>query len=115
VTTIAITLATTTTFASQVVQRYYKGMTLDIAKKALDIRSNFSSHEGNVKQKISIQGKFTLTYVDLDDLGQFRDHYVSGSNVTRLPIQFIRGLSLYYTSTLNLCGKIKITCIRHLR
>jgi len=65
-------------------------MTLDIAEKALDIRSNrnkddheLSSHEGNVKQKISIQDKFTLTYVDLDDLGQFRDHYVIGSNVTR--------------------------------
>ncbi len=46
----------------------------------------------------------------MDDLGQFRDHYVSGRDNTTLPIKFIRGLSLFCLITLNLHGKTEITC-----
>jgi hypothetical protein len=46
----------------------------------------------------------------LIDLGQFRDHYVSGRENTTLPIKFISELSLFCSITLNLCGKNEITC-----
>jgi hypothetical protein len=104
-------------FTSQVAQRYYEAMTLDIARKAMDLQTNInkndhelSHQEYNEEKNITVLGRYKLTFVVLDDLGQFRDHYVSGRENKTLPITFIRGLSLFYLITLNLCGKNEITC-----
>ena len=64
-----------------------------------------SHQEYNEDQSITILGRYSLTFVNLDDLGQFRDHYVSGRENKTLPITFICGLSLFCSITLNLCGK----------
>ncbi len=105
------------TFTSQAAQRYYDEMTLDIARKAMDIQTNInkndhvlSRQEYNEDKSITILGRYNLTFVDLDDLGQFRDHYVSGRENKTLPIKFIRKLSLFCLTNLNLCEKNKITC-----
>ncbi len=73
------------TFTSHIAQRYYEGMTLDIARKAMDVQTNInendhalSHQEYNEDKSITILGRYNLTFVDMDDLGQFRDHYVSG-------------------------------------
>jgi hypothetical protein len=92
-------------------------MTLDIARKAMDLQSNsnkndheLSHQEYNEEKTITVLGQSKLTFVDLDDLDQFRYHYVSGRDNTTLPIKFICGLSLFCSITLNLCGKTEITC-----
>ncbi len=110
------------TFTSQVAWRYYEGMTLDIARKAIDfwiiITENdhvLSHQEYNEEKSITIIGWYKLTFVDLDDLGQFRDHYVSGRENKTLPIKFICGLSLFCLTTLNLHGKTRSPAIRHVR
>jgi hypothetical protein len=64
-----------------------------------------SHQEYNEEKSITILGQYKLIFVDLDDLGQFRDHYVSGRENKALPIKFIRGPSLFCSTTLNLCGK----------
>jgi hypothetical protein len=87
------------TFTSQVAQRYYEGMTLDNTGKAMDIGTNIyendhvlSHQKDNEDRSITLLSRYNLTFVDLDDLGQFRDHYVSGREIKALPIKFIRGL-----------------------
>jgi len=92
-------------------------MTLDIARKAMDIQTNInmndhvlSHQEYNEEKSITILGRYNVTFVDLDDLGQFRDHYVSGRENKTLPIKFMRKLSLFCLTNLNLCEKNKITC-----
>jgi hypothetical protein len=54
-------------FTSQVAQRYYRGMSLDIAQKSLDIRSNsnknnheLAHHDDNVEQNITGVGQYKL-------------------------------------------------------
>ncbi len=105
------------TFTSQVAQKYYEGMTLDITRKAMGLQSNsnkndheLSHQEYNEEKSITVLGRYKLTFVNLDDLGQFRNHYVSGRENMTLPIKFICGLSLICSITFNLHGKNKITC-----
>jgi hypothetical protein len=90
------------TFTSQVVQRYYAGMTLNIARKAINLLININkndhvlSHQKyNEEKSITILGQYNITFVNFNDLGQFRDHYVSGRENKTLPIKFIRGLSFF--------------------
>jgi hypothetical protein len=104
-------------FSSQVAQRYYEGMPLDIARKAMDNQTNInkndhvlSHQEDNEEKSITVLGQYHLIFVNLDDLGQFRDHYVSGRENKTLPIKLTCGLSLFCLTNLNLCGKNKITC-----
>ncbi len=92
-------------------------MTLDIARKAVDLQSKsnkndheLSHQEYNEDKNITVLGRYKITFVDLDDLGQFRDHYVSGRENRTLPIKFICGLSLFCLITLNLRGENEITC-----
>jgi hypothetical protein len=92
-------------------------MTLDIARKAMDLCNNsnkndhqLSHQEYNEEKSINVLGLYKLTFVNMDDLGQFRDHYVSGRDNITLPIIFICGLSLFCLITLNLCGENEITC-----
>jgi hypothetical protein len=73
------------------VQRYYEGMTLDIARKAIDLQSNsnkndheLSHQEYNEEKSITILGQYKHTFVNLDDLGQFKGYYVSGRKNTKL-------------------------------
>ncbi len=60
-------------------------MTLDIAKKAMDLQTNInkndhelSHQEYNEEKSITVLCIYNLTFANLDDLGQFRDHCVSG-------------------------------------
>jgi hypothetical protein len=64
------------TFTSQVAQRYYEGMNLDIARKAMDLLSNsnkndheLSHQEYNEETSTTVLGQYKLTFVNLDDLG----------------------------------------------
>jgi hypothetical protein len=90
------------TFTSQVAQRYYEGTSLDIARKAIDLQTNInkndhvlSHQEYNEEKGITILGQYNLTFINLDDLGRFRDHYVSGRENKTLPIKFICGLYFF--------------------
>jgi hypothetical protein len=92
-------------------------MTLDITRKAMGLQSNSNKNdhelfhqEYNEEKSITLLGQYKLTFVDLDDLGQFRDHYVSGRDNTTLQKKIIYGLSLFCLITLNFCGKTEITC-----
>jgi hypothetical protein len=102
------------TFTLQVAQRYYEGMTLEIAKKYLDIRmdnGNFgesSDVEAIYETKINVAGKYQFTLVGLDDNDQFMDHSVSNKKI-QLPLKFIHGLSVFSVSKFNLRGRHTIT------
>jgi hypothetical protein len=83
---------------------------MDLRSKSNKNDHELSHQEYNEEKNINVLGRYKLTFVDLDDLGKFRDHYVSGRGNTTLPMKFIHGLSLFCLITLNLCGENEITC-----
>jgi hypothetical protein len=62
------------TFTSQVAQRYYEGMTLDIARKVMDLQTNINKMSYPIRNTMKKRHYHPwlinkLTFVDLDDLG----------------------------------------------
>jgi hypothetical protein len=56
------------TSTSQVAQRYYEGMTLDIARKAMDLQTNFNENDHELSHQEYNEEKALPSLVDINSL-----------------------------------------------
>jgi hypothetical protein len=56
------------TFTSQVAQRYYEGMTVDIARKTMDLQSNSSKNDHELSHQEYNEEKTLLSLVNTNSL-----------------------------------------------